>query len=67
VTDQADRILAVLSGDALTTTELRRAFRTAGWPWTMETDKALLDLRVKGRVAVAAGRWRAKGLTERME
>jgi len=57
----------VLSGDALTTTELRRAFRTAGWPWTMETDKALLDLRVKGRVAVAAGRWRAKGLTERME
>jgi hypothetical protein len=33
----------------------------------MDTDKALLDLRVKGRVAVAEGRWRAKGLTERME
>jgi len=66
VTDQADKILAVLSGDSLTTTQLRRSFRTAGWHWTMETDKALLDLRVRGRVDVAEGRWRAKRLTERM-
>jgi len=67
VTDQADKILAVLGVEAMTTRQLRRAYKSAGWHWSMSTDEALLSLRMAGDVVVTPVGWRAKGLTERME